>query len=292
MTNTAPSKVNVSIFIQTLNEEENMAACLECFSWADDVVVLDSFSTDRTEEIARAHGARWIQHKYEGRAAHQNWAMENIEFKHPWVYYSDADERMTPELIAEIIRVTSDPATPHVAYQVRRRDHFQDRWIKHSTGYPLWIVRLFKPDKIRWARRANPVPDIDGTTGNLENDYLHYPFSKGIADWIWRHNRYSTYEAEETLRSLSENDMQLSQLWSSNPTIRRKALKTLSFRMPMRPLLKFFYLYFFRLAFLDGLPGLRYTLLQCIYEFFIVLKVHEIRVERKRVNPSVIDQKA
>lgn len=283
-------KIRVSIFIQTLNEEENIGACLDCFSWADDVVVLDSFSSDRTEEIVKAHGARWVQRKYEGRAAHQNWAMENIEFKHPWVYYSDADERVPPQLAEEIVRITSDPATPHVAYQVRRRDHFQGRWIKHSTGYPLWIVRLFRHDKIRWTRRANPVPDIDGTVGNLENDYLHYPFSKGVADWIWRHNRYSTYEAEETLRSLSENDLDVSQLWSRSPTVRRKALKTLSFRLPLRPLLKFFYLYLFKGGFLDGMPGLRYCVLQCVYEFFIVLKVHEIVRERKVVNANVLDQ--
>jgi len=95
--NNATPKVNCSVFVQTLDEEANIAACLECFKWCDDIVVLDSFSSDRTEEISRAHGARWVQHKYAGRAAHQNWAMENITFKHPWVYYNlhtDADERV------------------------------------------------------------------------------------------------------------------------------------------------------------------------------------------------------
>jgi hypothetical protein len=222
-------------------------------------------------------GARWIQHKYEGRAAHQNWAMDNIDFKYRWVYYTDADERVPKELADEIRRITSDPETPHVAYQVRRRDHFQGQWIKRSTSYPLWIVRLFQPGKIRWNRKANPVPDIQGAVGKLENDYLHFPFSKGLTDWIWRHNRYSSYEAEETIRSLAEGDFRFSELWSADPVIRRKALKTLSFRLPARPILKFIYQYFFRFGILDGMPGLRYCMLQSIYEYFIVLKVMEAR---------------
>lgn len=274
------AKPQVSVFIQTLNEEQNIAACLECFSWCDDIVVLDSLSGDRTEEISKNYGARWIQHEYKGRAAHQNWAMENIDFKYPWVYYSDADERVPQELADEIVRITSDPATKHAAYQVRRRDHFQGRWIKYSTSYPLWIVRLFQPDKIRWKRKANPVPDIAGTVGKLENDYLHFPFSKGLTDWIWRHNRYSSYEAEETMRSLAAADFRPAELWSSDSGVRRKALKTLSFRLAARPIFKFIYQYFFRLGMLDGLPGLRYCLLQSIYEYFIVLKVMEARVDK------------
>ena len=270
--------INVSVFIQTLNEETNIEECLAAFSWCDDIVVLDSFSSDRTEAIVKAHGARWIQHEYKGRAAHQNWAMENIDFKYPWVYYSDADERVPKELAEEIVRVTSDSTATHVAYQVRKRDYFQGRWIKHSTSYSLlWIVRLFRPEKIRWERKANPVPNIDGTVGRLENDFLHYTFSKGISDWIWRHNRYSSFEAEETVRSLREKDLVINDIWSSDSTIRRRALKKLSFRIPLRPVVKFFYFYIFRKGFLDGIPGLRYCVLQSIYEFFIVLKVLEIR---------------
>lgn len=270
-------KANVSIFIQTLDEEENIAACLECFHWSDDIVVLDSFSSDRTEQIVKAFGARWVQHRYEGRAAHQNWAMENIEFKHPWVYYSDADERVTPELRDEIIRVTSRPDAEEVAYQLRRRDHFRGKWIPRSTNYPLWIVRLFKPGKIRWARKANPVPIIDGNLGTLQHDYLHYPFSKGLTDWIWRHNRYSSYEAEETIRSITEERLNVRELFSSDPSQRRIALKRLSFRLPARPILKFMYQYFLRRGFLDGAAGFHYCLLQAIYEYFIVLKVAELR---------------
>lgn len=276
-------KLNVSIFIQTLNEEDNIAECIRCFHWSDDIVVLDSFSSDRTEAITKALGARWFQREYAGRAAHQNWAMENIQFKYGWVYYSDADERVPAGLADEILTVTSDLANPNVAYQLRRRDHFKGIWIKHSTSYPLWIVRLFKPDKIRWRRKANPVPEINGPVGRLENDYLHYPFSKGLSDWILRHNRYSSYEAHETLRSLEAQDFRAAELFSPDPVRRRHALKTLSFRLPGRPVLKFLYQYFFRLGLLDGLPGFQYCLLQSIYEYFIVLKVEELRGQRSDV---------
>lgn len=280
MDNATP-KVNCSVFVQTLDEEANIAACLECFKWCDDIVVLDSFSSDRTEEIAKAHGARWVQHKYAGRAAHQNWAMENITFKHPWVYYTDADERVPPALAEEIMRLTSDPTREEVAYRVRRRDHFRDKWIPRSTNYPLWIVRLFRPEKIRWHRKANPIPVIDGTVGELKNDYLHYPFSKGLTDWIWRHNRYSSYEAEETLRSLAAKDLKIGDLFSTDRVTRRSALKTLSFRLPGRPILKFVYQYFLKLGMLDGAAGFHYCMLQSIYEYFIVLKVREIRAGSK-----------
>ena len=94
--------MGISIFIQTLDEEDNLPGLLETVSWSDDIVVLDSLSSDHTKEVAERAGCRWFERKYDGRGPHQNWAMKNIEFKHRWVFYLDADERMTPELRAEI----------------------------------------------------------------------------------------------------------------------------------------------------------------------------------------------
>ncbi|RDE09148.1 glycosyltransferase family 2 protein [Pelagibacterium lacus] len=272
-----PPKPKVSVLIQTLNEEANIAACLDCFSWCDDIVVLDSLSTDRTEEIARRYGVRWFERPFDGRASHQNWAMAHIAFKHPWVYYSDADERVPAELAAEIAQVTQE-ATPSVAaFRVNRRDYFEGRWIPRCTGYPLGIVRLFRPDRIRWERKANPVPIVDGEIGELKSEYHHYPFSKGLSHWVARHNTYSSYEAEETIRSLSAGGFHPRDLISRDRVVRRRALKALSFRLPARPLLKFCYFYVWKGGFLDGGPGLRYCLLQCFYEFLIVLKLRELR---------------
>ena len=269
--------MSVSIFVQTLNEEHNLERCLKSVSFSDDIVVLDSFSTDGTERIARSFGAQWVQRTYTGRAEHQNWAMENIPWKHPWVYYSDADEVVPPELAAEIQAVTCAPNNKNAAYTVCRRDHFMGRWIKRSTQYPVHLTRLFRPPAIRWTRKANPIPHVEGPIGKLRNDFIHYPFSKGLSDWVWRHNRYSSFEAEETIRSLDAGDFSWGELFHRDWAIRRHAMKKLSFRVPLRHRFRFLYMYFLRRGFLDGRPGLIYCQLLSMYEYLIVLKVEEQR---------------
>lgn len=273
--------MNISVFIQTLNEEENLPRCLDSLSWSDDIVVLDSLSSDSTEKIAKSHGCRFYQRPYDGRANNQNWAVENIEFKYPWVYYSDADEIVPYELRDEILKVTSEKNRPEVAYRLRFKNMFMDRWIKRSSMYPSWIPRLFKPDKIRWEREANPVAIIDGPVGFLQNHFEHYSFNKGFYAWFEKHNKYSNYEAQETLKSLRNGDFKSSEIFSSDPAIRRAALKRLSFRMPGRPFAKFMYMYLLRAGFLDGRAGLTYCTLQAIYEYMICCKVRELRRKEK-----------
>ncbi|MBL4697607.1 MAG: glycosyltransferase family 2 protein [Phycisphaerales bacterium] len=275
--------MSVSIFIQTLNEEDNLPGLLESVSWCDDVVVLDSLSIDRTREISEAAGARWFERAYDGRGNHQNWAMENIEFKYQWVFYLDADERMTPELRDEIEAVVaqwdsgkqSKENDDPVAYYCGRKNIFRGRWLKHAMP-PGNIMRFFQPPHIRFARDANPVPTVDGEIGYLKEHFIHYNFSKGLREWIERHNRYSTYEANETVRALRENPVRIGNLFSSDRNTRRLELKNISFRMPMRPMLKFFYMYVIGRGFLDGRAGWTYCRLQAMYEYMIVLKVRAL----------------
>ena len=276
--------MNISIFIQTLNEEDNLPGLLDSIEGFDDIVVLDSHSTDRTREIAESRGCRWIERAYDGRGPHQNWAMEHIDFAHRWVFYLDADERMTPALRAEIGEVAAawergecsrDNGDP-VAYYCGRKNYFRGKWLKHSMP-PGNIMRFFQPPHIRFERLANPVPIVDGEVGYLREHFIHYNFSKGIREWFDRHNRYSTYEAQETIRALEANPVTLSNLWSGDRNTRRIEMKNLSFRMPMRPVLKFLYMSIIQRGFLDGRPGLTYCTLQAIYEYLIVLKVREIR---------------
>lgn len=275
--------MSVSIFIQTLNEEDNLPGLLESVLWADDIVVLDSLSTDSTREICEAAGARWFERAYDGRGNHQNWAMENIEFKHQWVFYLDADERMTPELRSEIESIAagwssgscSNDYNDPVAYYCGRKNIFRGRWLKHAMP-PGNIMRFFQPATIRFARDANPVPIVDGQIGYLKEHFVHYNFSKGIREWVERHNRYSTYEANETVRALSENPVQISNLFSSDRNTRRLELKNISFRMPMRPMFKFLYMFVLGRGFLDGRAGWTYCRLQAMYEYMIVLKVREL----------------
>lgn len=140
--------MSVSVLILTLNEETNLRDCLASLAWSDDVVVFDSFSTDRTCEIAAASGARVVQRKFDNWSAHQNWAVSNIDFRHPWVLYLDADERCTAELRDEVVRAASGDSV-HSAYRIRRKDFFMGRWLKHAQLYPTWLVRLFRPTRIR-----------------------------------------------------------------------------------------------------------------------------------------------
>src|SRR4051812_39586709 len=120
----------VSILILTLNEERNLPECLGSVGWARDVVVLDSYSSDRTIDIARERGARVVQRRFDNWAAHQNWAMENIEFANRWVFYIDADERMTPELQAEVERISSDASEQRIAFYVGRKNYFMGRCLR------------------------------------------------------------------------------------------------------------------------------------------------------------------
>ena len=275
--------MSVSVFIQTLNEEGNLPRCLESVKWSDDIVVLDSFSTDRTEEIVRSAGARFYQREYDGRANNQNWAVENIEFKYPWVWYVDADEVTLPELAHEIIQVASDTLRPEVAYFVRRKNIFMGKWLKHGNVYNAWIARLWKPDRIRWKRGANPVAIIDGPTGYLKAHFVHYTLSKGFRDLFDKQNRTSTYEAEDTIKELQHGRIDWSGLISPDPARRRNALKRLSFRMPCRSFLIFIYMYLLKAGFLDGRPGLTYCTLRAFEEYQICCKVRELQQREKKL---------
>lgn len=268
--------MSVSVMILTLNEEINIEDCIESVSWSDDIVVLDSFSSDKTKEICLGKGARVIERKFDNWSSHQNWAMENIDFKHPWVFYIDADERCSKELKEEILRLAIPEATLS-AYRLKRRDYFMGRWLKHAQLYPTWLVRLFRPDKIRFERLVNPAPIVDGQVGELAYDLIHYPFSHGVAHWVARHNNYSSMEAQENTKLVLVEKIKLRGLFSSDPNLRRLAQKDIFFRLPARPLIKFAYYYLVRRGFLDGKAGLTYSVLQSFYEYLIVIKKREIQ---------------
>ncbi len=270
--------MSVSVLILTLNEESNIAACLDTLSWSDDIVVLDSLSTDATCRIAASRGARTVSRAFDNWSAHQNWAVNQIEFRHPWVLYLDADERCSPELRDEVL-ARAAPGAPEAAFRIRKEDYFMGRWLKHAQLYPTWFVRLFRPARIRYERLVNPVAVVDGPIGMLNGHIIHYPFSHGISHWIARHNRYSDMEALEAakVRTAAAGS---SELWTRDPNERRRALKDIFFRLPARPALKFLYYYCWRRGFLDGRAGLSYASLQAFYEYMIVCK--SVELERRR----------
>ncbi|MCC6493821.1 MAG: glycosyltransferase family 2 protein [Pirellulales bacterium] len=265
----------ISVLILTKNEETNIARCLQSVKWSDDVVVYDSLSSDRTVDIAEGHGARIVQRQFDNWSAHQNWGVQNIAFKYPWVFYLDADEECDEKLRAELLALAEHDSS-RAAFRVRRKDYFMGRWIRRSQLYPTWIVRVFRPQKIRYERMVNPIAVVDGEVGDLVGHLIHRPFSHGVSHWFDRHNRYSTFEAHDLLKEVKcRSDW--GGVISRDPTRRRKAIKQLAYKIPFRPLLMFMYLFVVRRGFLDGVPGFYYSAMRAAYELMIDVKVKEQR---------------
>lgn len=269
------NSVDISVLILTLNEELDLPECLKSVSWSDDVVVFDSFSTDHTVKIAKESCARVFQRKFDNYAAQRNAALSEVQYKYPWVLLVDADERWPESLCSEMIEAIRADGKISL-FHFRRKDMFMGKWLRRSTGYPTWTGRLLRPDSVRVEREINEEYHTDEEVGYLNGHFIHYPFNKGVANWFDRHNRYSSMEAISLAREVGEK-LRLLNLISQNPIVRRKAMKQLAYRLPFRPIIVFFYLYFFRLGFLDGVPGLIYCRLRAIYEYMIDLKVKESR---------------
>jgi glycosyltransferase involved in cell wall biosynthesis len=267
--------VAISILILTKNEQKDLPQCLESVSWSDDVVVYDSFSTDETLQVAERFGARVVQRRFDNWAAHQNWGLSNVPFRNSWVFYIDADERMTPELAASIRAAVENPGE-NVAFRVQRRDFFLGTWLKHVQSSPFYL-RLFRPEKMRYERLVNPVSIADGPVGSVAGYLDHYPFSKGVGHWFERHNAYSTLEASQIMENRhGRTPFSLRKAFTARDFHERRFhQKELFYRLPLRPLVKFAILYVGKGGFLDGRAGLTYAVLQSFYEYMIVLKVRE-----------------
>ena len=268
-----------SILILTKNEEANIAACLDSVAWCDDVVVLDSHSTDRTRDIAAARGARVFERGFDDFGAQRNYALDQIEFRHPWVFHLDADERFNDALQRECEEVIAKDECS--AYFVANRIIFLGRWIKHSSQYPYHQVRLVKRGEARFAKAGHGQREDapHRGVGYLRTPYDHLNFSKGIADWVDRHNRYSSEEAAEAA-ALCEGPLPLGDLLSGDSLARKRALKRLHARLPARWLWKFLYLYVGKGGFLDGYPGFAYCMLNGFYDFLISVKIAERKTGR------------
>jgi len=274
------NKIPVSFFVLTKNEEQDLPTCLKSAERFGEIIVLDSLSTDRTAEIAREFGATVVERPFDNWSAHQNWAMQNIPFKYPWIYYSDADEVLPKELVDEIEKVAVADS-PNSAYRLPRRDYFYGRWLKHVVPSPF-NIRLFRPSKIRYERLTNPVSIVDGPIGLLTQHFNHYPFSKGMTHWFAKHNSYSTQEAQQIVANMGKGEKPslMIALRGKDVYERRVHQKAIFHRLPMRPLVNFLILYVGKLGFLDGVPGFRYAALRTIYEYMIVLKTKEILGKR------------
>jgi glycosyltransferase involved in cell wall biosynthesis len=265
-----------SVVILTLNEERALPACLASVAHCDDIVVLDSGSTDATAAIARAAGARVFVRPFDTFAGQRNHAQREIPFRHPWVFHLDADERMTPELDAECRSATA--ATQPDGFRVAPKMVFEGRWVRHCTDYPAYQARLVQAPRFEFVQvghgqREAPAMNLS----NLRQSYLHDLSIYGRADWLDKHRRYARAEAARMLSTSGGPGESWRALASPDALVRRRALKRLSFHLPLRPCFRFVYQYLLRGGFLDGAPGLRYCLLLSRYEGFIGSEIARLK---------------
>ncbi len=274
----------VSVIILAFNEEDNIGPCLDSCAWCDDVHLLDSGSTDRTREIAERWGAKVHVHPFKSFGDQRNWAIDNIRTKHRWQFQLDADERFSPAVVNEMAeRITARGSVDGVtAYQNPSMMMFMERWLRHAAEYPVYQVRLFDKEVCRFEDYGHGQREVNpGRTGVMVQPYLHYNFSKGIEEWIDKHNRYSKLEAEQALaRRAGGAGAILAGLLSGGTVQRRRVLKSLSYRIPLRTTLIMMYQMVLRLGFLDGAAGWNYVRLRAIYETMISVKMSVLKNQR------------
>jgi len=272
----------ISVLIPARNEAANLAACLASVAWCDDLVVVDSGSTDGTPDIARAQGARVVDFRWDGRfPKKKNWALANVPWKNDWVFIIDADERATPELEAAMRAALNQ--SRHQGFYVNRRFWFLDGWLNHCGYYPSWNLRFFRHALGRYEQPAggagggagdNEVHEhveLKGSAGYLAGEMEHYAFPD-IATWVEKHNRYSNWEARLQLASAGEDARGL-----DPGLVRKRRLRRLAWALPFRPALRFLYHYIWRAGFLDGYRGFVFCRLMGWYEFLCATKARELR---------------
>jgi glycosyltransferase involved in cell wall biosynthesis len=265
-----------SVLILTLNEEANLGTCLDSVSWCDDVVVLDSFSSDQTVQVAQSRGVRVLQRQFDDYASQRNFGLKEVAYKYPWVLMLDADERVPEDLCREIHKALASVPDATTLCFVRRKDYLFGRWIKRSSGYPTWFGRLARLGRVWVERPVNEEYHTDGQVAHLDAHIDHFPFNKGFSAWVIKHDRYSSMEAAVFVQQPPRLP-RLKELLNFDSASRRRATKQLLYSFPARPVLVFAGLYLLRGGILDGRAGLTFSLLRAWYEYMIDCKIRENR---------------
>jgi glycosyltransferase involved in cell wall biosynthesis len=286
------SRAPVSVIVPVKNEAENLNRCLPALTWADEVFVVDSQSTDETEKVAGARGARVVQFHFNGTyPKKKNWALDQLPLRNEWVLIVDADEIVVPELADEIARrIATEDAD---GYYLNSHYYFLGRPIRHCGYASCWNLRLFKHRLGRYEKmpdrtggrsgdnEAHEHVELGGRSSRLENALEHHAYPT-IATWVEKHNRYAIWEAAECERFLRDP---IPQSIGSVQRFKRR-LKKIAWRLPMRPLVRFIYAYILRLGFLDGKPGLVFCGLLAFYDFLASANRYEQQIARSRSRPE------
>lgn len=262
--------VPCTVLILTKDEEVNIARCIRSVSWADQIIVIDSGSTDGTVPLASAQGAEVVETHWRGFGPQRDWAMDLNQIRNEWIYFVDADEWISGPLADEIAEVVRSPA--HDAYSQQFRLVFQGRWIRHCGWYPsVLYTRLLKRGRAAYGYQPfSEHPRVDGTVGLLENDLVDEDL-KGLARWLHKHVDYAEIEAGRRLDPAPRDPRR-------NSSRLQAFLKdSVAPRVPGRPLAQFFYMYVLRLGFLDGAQGLRFCFLHAWFQMVVDALMDERR---------------
>lgn len=276
----------ISVIILSFNSAATLPQTLAAARLvSDDVHVVNSFSSDETVELARAAGAEVAQHAFERYDQQRNWTIENLPLKHGWELHLDADERLTPELAAEINRVMAAPPAEIDGYLIPRLIHFLGAPIRHGGMYPNWHLRLFRRGKGRCEQRLYDQHFLllqGGRTERLSKPMID-DMRMTLDEWTRRHLRWAEAQAAMALEGGGEGE--ILGRWTGSPIERKRALRRFYGRAPLllRPFLLFAYRYLFRLGFLDGIPGLVFFALQTFwFHFFVDARIYERRLTQSR----------
>jgi glycosyltransferase involved in cell wall biosynthesis len=271
------------VIVPTKNEEKNIRECLESVNWAEKVYVVDSRSADRTGQIALALGAEVVPFDYDGGwPKKKNWAIHNLPIRTPWFLILDADERVDEELAREMADAVQQDDID--GYYVRWRFIFLGRWMRHSWSHG-WMLRLVRTGKGEyedlgmraeggWDNEVHENIIVQGKTARLKN-WLTHESNETLSYWSRKQNEFSDWNAVRRNRQLSEGMPPLQYAFSRDTLKRRKYLKGLFLRLPLKPLLIFLYLYVLKLGFLDGRPGAYFCALRACHELNINAKLFE-----------------
>ncbi|MGB3794983.1 MAG: glycosyltransferase family 2 protein [Alteraurantiacibacter sp.] len=269
--------MKVSCLLLTFNEEANIGPCLEALSWCDDIVIVDSGSTDDTIAIARECGARVITRGFDNFAKQRNWGLDNGELRHEWVLHLDADEIATPQFVSALESL--QPQDGIDAYNVPSKTILYGKWIRHAGMYPTYQVRLGHRDRLRFVQVGHGQrEDLPASrVGVFHEPYLHYSFSHGMFGWLAKHVRYARDEA--ALITATRN-AEGTPATGSGAAQGRRAAKERAARLPvvLRPLLRFVYIYLLKQGFRDGRAGFAYAFMLSVYEGMTAIFVIEERL--------------
>jgi glycosyltransferase involved in cell wall biosynthesis len=282
------SKAPVSLIVLTYNEEANITHTLESvMDWLGEIIIVDSFSTDRTLEICRRYTDKIYQHPFENQAKQFNWALDNVPIAYDWVMRLDADEVVTPELseeICDLLGVRGNGLGDVTGMYLKRRVYFMGRWMKHGDYYPMWFLRIFRKGKGRYEDITEEHIVLSGGRAvRLKNDFIDYN-RKGLSFWTDKHAHWAIGEMLDVLSMMGQGALPAGTVRPAlcgSQEQRRRWLKTRVYaRLPLffRAFAFFFYRYVICFGFLDGREGLIFHFLQgCWYRFYVDAKIYEAK---------------